>query len=340
MMAEIDCVPHSDREWLLPCAVIVALEMGLWFVAWRGGIAYAPLLTSYGSIALAFFAFVVGARLAMLLAAAFRAGEEHPLKLVWRLAVQNRFRIVSALLGLQLLAFGSAAFSALKGGIPHAVPFWLDVPLARIELPMWRLLHSLLGWAVPFFDHLYGTFLLTHAFGVFGVLVSKPSPLKSRALVTLCLSWAILGIAGAYLLSSAGPIFYDRLYGGNTFGELDAMILAHAPLTKMTADALWMSYSANVATVANGISAMPSMHVGLTLWLALVLKDTRLSGLAWLYFALIWIGSVLLGWHYFADGLVGSIGVLALWKLAPAFFARPPLKRVLMRSMLSEPRFR
>jgi hypothetical protein len=37
---------------------------------------------------------------------------------------------------------------------------------------------------------------------------------------------------------------------------------------------------------------------------------------------------VLLGWHYFADGLVGSIGVFALWKLAPALLANPQLLAV------------
>jgi hypothetical protein len=95
------------------------------------------------------------------------------------------------------------------------------------------------------------------------------------------------------------------------------MIATKAPLTAMTADALWHSHSANVATVANGISAMPSMHVGLTLWLAFVFKDTRLAPLGWTYYALIWTGSVLLGWHYFSDGLVGSLGVLLLWAAAP-----------------------
>jgi hypothetical protein len=82
------------------------------------------------------------------------------------------------------------------------------------------------------------------------------------------------------------------------------------------------------------------MHVGLTLWLALVLKDTRVSVLAWLYYALIWIGSVLLGWHYFADGLVGSTGVFALWKFAPALFVDAPLMAEWMRRPVSELRFK
>jgi hypothetical protein len=330
----------SDVEWLLPCAMIVAFEVALWFAAWRTGLVSAPLLVSFGSIALAFFAFVVGIRVALAIVSAFCAGEEQPSKLVWRLAVENRLRIICSVLGLPLLTFGMAAFSALKGGIPHAIPFWLDAVLAPVELPIWHAFHRLLGWTVPFFDHLYGTFVLTHAFAVFGVLVSKPSALKSRAMVTLCLSWAVLGIAAAYLLSSAGPLFYDRLYGSDRFAELDAMILAHAPLTKMTSDALWMSYTANLATVANGISAMPSMHVGCTLWLALVLKNTRAAPVAWLYYGLIWIGSVLLGWHYFSDGLVGSIGVLALWKVASSLIVDAHLMAPLMRRPLSELRHR
>lgn len=314
----------SDREWLVPCTFVVGIELLLWFAAWRAGVAYAPLLIPYSLIAVAFFTFVVGVRLMLILVTAARAGEQRPLALVGRLIVQNRNRIIAAVLGLELLSLGSSAFSALKGGIPRTNPFWLDIPLARVEGPIWPTLNSLLGWAIPFFDRLYGTFVLSHLLAVFGVLAMKPSELKSRALVSLCLAWVVLGILGAYALSSAGPLFYDRVFDSHRFAALDAVVAVHAPLTGMTADALWHSYSANLSTVANGISAMPSMHVGLTLWLALVLMRTRAAPIAWTYYALIWTGSVLLGWHYFSDGLIGSLGLLAMWKAAPLLLWKPP----------------
>ena len=62
---------------------------------------------------------------------------------------------------------------------------------------------------------------------------------------------------------------------------------------------------------------MPSMHVALTLWAALVLRKTFLAPLTWAYVPIIWIGSVVLGWHYFTDGLVGMIGIVLIWCWSP-----------------------
>ena len=58
-----------------------------------------------------------------------------------------------------------------------------------------------------------------------------------------------------------------------------------------------------------------------------MLKDTRLAPLGWAYFGLVWIGSVLLGWHWFFDGFVGAAGMLALWAIAPRllFSRKPPV---------------
>lgn len=81
----------------------------------------------------------------------------------------------------------------------------------------------------------------------------------------------------------------------------------------------WIAFVAVAgrAFAPNGISAMPSMHVGLTLWLALVLRHTRWAKLTWTYFVLIWLGSVHLGWHYASDGLVAGLAILLIWRCAP-----------------------
>jgi hypothetical protein len=31
--------PHTDREWLLPMAVIAAAQFGLWWIIWANGFA-------------------------------------------------------------------------------------------------------------------------------------------------------------------------------------------------------------------------------------------------------------------------------------------------------------
>ena len=311
-----------DRQWLVPVGVITAVQMLLWMTASYAGIAHRPMFATYGILAIAFFAFVIGIRLGIYLIQMMRCGEEQPLRRLADLAIRERRRIVAALIGLQLVAIGGAAFGSLKAGLP---PFWADLPIRAVEAAIlgcqaWELLHRWLGWATPLFDRLYGTFVFTHTIAVFGLLACSPSVRKSQGLISLALAWLFMGVFCAYLLSSAGPIFFDRVYGGAEFAYLIAVLNRDAPLTVMTADALWNVHQSGMPMVGNGISAMPSMHVALTLWLALLLKNTRFAVIGWLYYALIWAGSVLLGWHWFSDGLVGSIGMILIWRISPLLF--------------------
>lgn len=315
---------RSDREWFVPVASIVTIETLLWCAAYMAGDAARPMIVTYGSLALFFFILVLCWNAALLMV---RERPEAPVRRLVEAAAANRERILIAILGSQLLAFGSAAFGSLKAGIPRATPFWLDGPLANVEARIfggdaWAAAHALFGWAVPFFDRLYATFVGTHILAVLFLLAARPSLLKSRALVSLSLAWLVLGVVGAYALSSAGPIFYDPLYGGERFAPMLAMLGKDAPIATFTADALWSMHQSGVPRFGNGISAMPSMHVALTLWLALVVKGTRLAPLGWAYLVTVWVGSVLLGWHWFLDGAVGAAGMLAIWAVAPKLLFR------------------
>ena len=320
----------TDQEWLVPVAVIVGIEMLLWFAAYTRGLSYEPLFTTYGLLAFSFFSVVIGARLIGILVRLYGEDEAQPLKRIFELAFENRRRIISAVIGLQLLAFGSAAFAALKGGIPKLVPFWVDLPVANAEqaifgMAPWQWTHLLFGWATPFIDRVYATFVPIHLLAVFALLASRPSRLKSRAFITLALCWIVLGILAAYVFSSAGPLFYDRVFGGSRFAELTRNVRETAPMAQIAVDALWTAYKSDHAYIANGISAMPSMHVALTLWLAMVLNKTRAAPIGWIYFALIWLGSVHLGWHYLSDGLVAVTGTLLLWRCSSAILKWPLL---------------
>jgi hypothetical protein len=311
-----------DRQWLVPVGVITAVQMLLWMSTFYAGIAHRPMFTTYGLLAIAFFAFVIGIRVAIYLIQMIRSGEEQPLRQLSNLAIRERRRIVAALIGLQLVALGGAAFGSLKAGLP---PFWADLPIRTAEAAIfgcqaWEFLHRWLGWATPFFDRLYGTFVFTHTMAVFGLLACSPSVRKSQGLISLALAWLFMGVFCAYLLSSAGPLFFNRVYGDSEFAGLIAALNRDAPLTVMTAEALWNVHQSGIPMVGNGISAMPSMHVALTLWLALLLKNTRFAVIGWLYYALIWTGSVLLGWHWFSDGLVGSVGMILIWQSSPLLF--------------------
>jgi hypothetical protein len=133
----------------------------------------------------------------------------------------------------------------------------------------------------------------------------------------------LMGVAGQYLLSSAGPIFYDRVVGGNGFYALMIQIEAQAKFTEMAQNFLWTSYAAHGNQIGNGISAMPSIHVATTTWIALTLSSlwTRLRPVVWGYWLLIFTGSFALGWHYLLDGVVGTIGSLGCWVLAHRMLA-------------------
>ena len=60
---------------------------------------------------------------------------------------------------------------------------------------------------------------------------------------------------------------------------------------------------------------MPSVHNGLAALFALAASRlNRIAGWAlWAYAALIWLGSIHLGWHYALDGIVGIALTYGIW---------------------------
>jgi hypothetical protein len=134
----------------------------------------------------------------------------------------------------------------------------------------------------------------------------------------------LMGVCGQYLLSSAGPVFYDRIVGGADFNGLAARNAVHAPFVGLGVDVLWRAYSTHSNQVGGGISAMPSMHVATTTWIAVTLTylSPRLRVPAWGYWLAIFIGSFALGWHYFLDSVVGTVGALSCWVIAGQMLVR------------------
>ena len=67
--------------------------------------------------------------------------------------------------------------------------------------------------------------------------------------------------------------------------------------------------------VGGGISAMPSVHNGLAFLFALSAWQVSrpLGFLFGAYAALIWIGSIHLGWHYGLDGLAAVALTFGIW---------------------------
>lgn len=295
----------EDSEWLAVMALLALAEFGWWLTAWSLGIAPLPFIGTYLLLASSGLAIAVVGRFAF---------HMYPIEPTW----------AALAAGTLLVAVGASVFLPLKYAIPREIPFWLDQPLttgenAAFGTQPWLLADRLLGWATKPLDWLYGCWLPTQLLVMNFVMLSRPSRAKSHALIAYGLAWFLLGAVAAVLLSSAGPLFYDRAFGGTEFAQLAASLHSHGAWFTLTeSDLMWSSIGSRRPGLIAGISAMPSIHVAISLWIVLSsrMMIPRLTYVATSYFILVFVGSVLLGWHYFSDGLVGAIGMWGVWWLA------------------------
>ena len=304
----------DDIDWLVPFAILVALEM----LASRTIV----LAITYSLIVIVISFAVAGVWIGAWMIQAIHRREERPIAALTNLLWTNRTRLLCTAIGFELAALGISAFSELKSQIPTAVPFYADKLLADLD-------HSLFGqdawsWFDGYFGAfayptsvIYGVWLPMHVLAFTLLVLTKPSKLKSQAIVAFGLMWLFLGVYLAYALSSVGPIFYDRAYGGHRFAELSASVRPYFMVTQAS-DYLWGRYASGDVSIGAGISAMPSLHVAGSLWLALIIRRVvpQLAFVGWTYLAVIYVGSVMLGWHYATDGLVGMAGTSLVWALA------------------------
>lgn len=286
-------------------ALVTTLELGWWAIAWGLGAAPPVPLASYLLLAAAGLALAVALRLAL------RHG-------------MPRTHWLGVTIGTMLTGIGASAFLPLKYAIPKLIPFWLDEPLAVAERHLfgadpWLLLDRILWWSTRSMDWIYGSWLPVQTLVLFSVMLARPSAAKSCALIAYAGAWFLLGVVAALLFASAGPLFYDGLFGGASFAGLDDVLRARgAAIALAESGAMWESWATGRPGIVAGMSALPSMHVAVSLWIFLAARTMapRAAKPAFLYFLLVWLGSVQLGWHYASDGLAGALGMLAVWKMA------------------------
>ena len=294
----------DERRWLGVLTLLTAIEAGWWAVCWRAGIAPLPFLGTYILLA--------GAGLAVALALR---------KMIFRTPVAS---LSACACGALLVALGASLFLPLKYAIPAEIPMWLDRPLAAAEVNLfgvhpWLAVDRLLGWLLVPVDRVYALWLPVQTLALFLVMTGAPSREKTKALIAYGLGWFALGVVAATLLSSAGPIFYDRLLGGDTFAALAARLRdGGAWVVRAESDAMWRSLATGKPGLAAGMSAMPSLHVAISFWIYLAARGLapRAAPFALAYTLFMWTASVQLGWHYVSDGAVGIAGMALLWWVA------------------------
>ncbi|GAA4114618.1 hypothetical protein GCM10023067_15840 [Aminobacter aganoensis] len=224
------------------------------------------------------------------------------------------------------------SFSHFKSNIPELNPYYLDIVLAYVD----RSIHfGIDPWQVSGYVFKYGvaTFILDKIYYLWFFAIYIPTAIvigmpdrfgiRHQFLLSYVFVWGILGIVGATAMSSVGPIYYDRVYGGpSPFTDL-VLNLEHVDsawslTTMQVREVLWGAYVNDAATVISGISAMPSIHNAMCVLLFLAARHVNrwLAVAAAVFGLTIFVGSIHLGWHYAIDAYVSAIGVILLWKLA------------------------
>jgi hypothetical protein len=219
--------------------------------------------------------------------------------------------------------------------LPNA-GFALDAHLASVDRSIfgtdaWQLTHSLLPspWATQVIDIFYHPLFFPMSIGIALCSFMAPqSELRFRYLLGYTLLWSVVGSMFAFLMPAAGPCF-DYFFHGNAvdFRPLTDLIASQqAYLHSVGAPGLYSpSYQEHLLSLfgsdgvalGGGISAIPSLHNGMTALFvcAAISWDKRLAFILVPYSLLIWFGSVHLGWHYAIDGVVGNILAIACWMM-------------------------
>jgi hypothetical protein len=223
-------------------------------------------------------------------------------------------------------------FLAIKKAIPAAVPFSWDETFMKWDrvVHFGLLPHEALA---PLFQHPFITFIINVNYNLWFLALLAcffwqgfaryDSPLRQKFLTAYLLTWLIGTCIFGTIFSSAGPCFYGFVADGeNPYAGLMSYLAAANELYPIwavpTQETLWQSHLAGHGEI-EGVSAMPSMHVATTILFILLAFAAGKHRLGWAFIAFslsIFLGSVLLGWHYAVDGYAGGLIALACWKLA------------------------
>lgn len=302
---------------LAPCIaiaaanVVLATVLAVGEIRWIGVVAstlnWLVLIFSIGTLALAYV--MIG----------IIRGGESLLEGVRERVVHNRAQLKIVALGLAVVIPMHSSSNITKQQLNHLYPFWADRMLADWDLAIFgtdpgRWLHSVLGpTGVGVLDFAYTLWFPVNALCLIMCLFYR----RKRLVLTYFLLWGFCAPMGQVLVSSAGPLFWPYLDYGSRYDELISD-LSFGPV--FGARYLWITFTGDIVRFGAGIAAVPSLHVAGAAWVAACSYRTRLMPLGALYFILVSIGSVALGWHYAVDGIIGvgcTIVMLGITSLYP-----------------------
>jgi hypothetical protein len=228
------------------------------------------------------------------------------------------------------------AFGTLKMLMPLARSFTWDDWLANADKALflgyqpWQYTHALFGGAAAtkLIDIGYTAWVAMLFTAVLYFAWLAPRYERARFFLSFTVAWLMIGVIGAYAFASAGPC-YTAAIGAVSASDfqplMDRLRAIHEGGTFLAAydwqGALWEHHVNRDYAFAMGVSAMPSMHNAITILYALTLRRARpvYRLTAWAFVAMIFLGSIHLGWHYALDGILAWAMMWAIWVAAGAF---------------------
>lgn len=314
-----------ERDWLVPASVMTAgLGLAALLLMPVAGYQQIPDYFSRFLNWLNFMFIGVVVVAAVQLARLRKAGVQAPLThLKQQFATRSNY-ILAAVAGAMLGGIDMLFFMWIKPELTAVSPFWADNMLANIDHAIfgtdpWRLFQGIdLAAHASAYSFLWAVAVMGTTVWL---LAQKPSAARSASLISYFAIWSVFGTIGQYLLSSAGPIFYQRAGLGDRYADLGNNI---PQVTQMVSGYLWNFHTGHTLGVGAGISAMPSLHIATAAWVVLVFyhQQSKLTPLALLFALYMWAMSVALGWHYAIDGIVGAAGALACQAVCGAWLRR------------------
>lgn len=219
-----------------------------------------------------------------------------------------------------------ASFTEYKVVMQQVQPFWADALLSRADWIMhlghhpWELI-PLHPAVTHFLNAVYLSFFALLFVALTGWAWLGTGTERARVYTAYVLCWLLLGTVMATLLSSAGPVYLERLGVSDAYVPLTRYLHGFDIEVINSQEALWLGYAGEVRP--GGISAMPSLHVAIPALFTLTVwrwRALRVAGIALTLLTL--AATVHLGWHYALDGYVSIAGAVLVWWLAGVLVRR------------------
>ncbi len=236
-------------------------------------------------------------------------------------------RILPTFYALVATVFVQSGFTLLKNTMPFVTSYFSDPFFAGLDRALhfgvdpWAIAHQLAAY-------LPTEIMLNSYLAVWGlpalalpVIVAISDGDRTRSMRTLVLyvvGWLFVGNVLAFAGLSVGPVYYDRLHGGERFAELTQALQSSGvtgSIIGQVQQSLWDIYNGQSASIGSGISAFPSVHVAMATVTAIYMVERSkwLLPLAIVFLSSIIFVSVFTGYHYAVDGYASIIIIFGLW---------------------------